>query len=210
MRLDQLDALVLAGGRSARMGTPKAALPWGATTVIGTTIATLQPLFRRVLVVAREEYDLAPQVRDMDVRLLHDARPERGPLVGLAVGLAASDTPWCFVAGCDMPLLRPEVIARMARELDSGGDIVAARVGSRIQPLHAFYSAGCLSRAEALLESGVTSLRGLFSICHVRTVAGEIFADIDPALLSFMDLDTVKDYRMARRLTQKTSEQVAT
>lgn len=210
MRLDQSDALVLAGGRSVRMGVPKAALPWGTTTVIGTAIATLLPLFRRVFVIAREERDLAQELRDMDVRLLHDDRPERGPLVGLAVGLAASDAPWCFVAGCDMPLLRPDVIARMARELDGAADIVAARVGGRIQPLHAFYSARCLSRAQALLQSGVTSLRGLFSTCDVRVVEGESFADIDPDLVSFMDLDTVKDYQMARRLTQENTEQVAT
>jgi molybdopterin-guanine dinucleotide biosynthesis protein A len=210
MRLDQLDALVLAGGRSVRMGVPKAALPWGATTVIGTTVTTLRSLFKRVMVVAREEGDLVSELWDMDVRLLHDARPERGPLVGLAVGLGASDAPWCFVTGCDMPLLRPEVIARMAQEMEGGCDIVAARVEGRIQPLHAFYSARCLSRAEALLETGVTSLRGLLSTCDVRTVAGGSFKDIDPALLSFMDLDTMKDYQMARQLIQETAGQVAT
>jgi molybdopterin-guanine dinucleotide biosynthesis protein A len=98
----------------------------------------------------------------------------------------------------------------MAQELDSGGDIVAARVGGRIQPLHAFYSVSCLSRAVTLLQSGVTSLRGLFFTCDVRTVIGERFADIDPTLHSFMDLDTMKDYQMARQLTQETSERVVT
>jgi molybdopterin-guanine dinucleotide biosynthesis protein A len=204
-----MDALVLAGGKSERMGLPKALLPWRETTLIETVVAAIRPLFRRVLVIAREELGLDAELRDVDARLLYDARPERGPLVGLAAGLAASDTPWCFVAGCDMPLLRPEVMARMAQELD-GADIVAARVGGRFQPLHAFYSRGCLPRAEALLESGVTSLRGLFSTCDVRAVAGESFADIDPALLSFMDLDTVKDYEMARRLIQEAAEQVGT
>jgi molybdopterin-guanine dinucleotide biosynthesis protein A len=162
------------------------------------------------MVISRNEGDLVSELRDMDVGLLNDSRPERGPLVGLAVGLGASDAPWCFVTGCDMPLLSPDVIARMAQELDGGCDIVAARVEGRIQPLHAFYSVGCLSRAEALLESGVTSLRDLFSACDVRIVEGERFADIDPAHLSFMDLDTVKEYETARQLNLETAERVVT
>lgn len=193
-----LDALVLAGGESRRVGSPKALMPLGGTTLIRTVIALLHPLFRRVVVVARDNQALA----SLGIEVLTDARPERGPLVGLARGLAASDAPWCFVVGCDMPFLRPQVIHRMAAHL-GGCDILAPQVEGWLQPLHAFYGQGCLPYAEELLDSGVTSLRALFPLCKVRGIAAADFLDIDPELLSLKDVNTMEDYQAAQRLVQR-------
>ena len=200
-----LDAVVLAGGESQRMGFPKALLPLGKTTLIDAVIASLVPLFRRVLVVARHGKGMT----GLDAVVLTDQRPERGPLVGLARGLAASDAPWCFVVGCDMPFLPPEVIHRMAAHLD-GCDILVPRVGGRLQPLHAFYSQKCLPYAEQLLERGVTSLRALFPHCDVRSVESTDFLDLDSELLSFRDLDTLEEYQAAVQLAQAIDLQWAT
>ena len=82
-----MDAIVLAGGDSRRMGFPKAFLTLGDTTLIETVISRLQPIFRRVLVVARDSKGLT----DLDAVVLTDQRMERGPLVGVARGLAISD-----------------------------------------------------------------------------------------------------------------------
>lgn len=199
-----LDALVLAGGESRRVGSPKALLPLGGTTLIRTVIAILHPLFRRVMVVARSSQSLGK----LDVEILTDTRLERGPLVGLARGLAASDAPWCFVVGCDMPFLRPQVIRRMAAYL-GGCDILAPQVEGWLQPLHAFYGQGCLPYAEELLDSGVTSLRSLFPLCKVRGIAAADFLDIDPELLSLKDVNTMDDYQAAQRLAQRLQQEVA-
>lgn len=197
-----LDALVLAGGASRRMRLPKACLPLGNTTVLGRVLAVVHPLFRRVLVVAR---DTAGWPR-LDAEVLTDDRPQRGPLVGLVRGLRSSDALWCFVVGCDMPFLNPEVIRRMAERLE-GCDILAPRLKGRLQPLHAFYARGCLPHAERLLDSGITSLRALFQYCEVRTVADADLLDLDPQLLSFRDLDTVEEYQEAQRLVRGFSRQ---
>jgi molybdopterin-guanine dinucleotide biosynthesis protein A len=187
------------------MGSPKALLPLGSTTLIDAVIACLVPLFRRVLVVTRDDNGIT----GLDAEVLMDQRPERGPLVGLARGLAASDAPWCFVVGCDMPFLRPQVIHRMAEHLDDC-DILVPRVGGRLQPLHAFYSQRCLPYSEQLLERGVTSLRALFPLCDVRPVESTDFLDLDPELLSFRDLDTVEEYQAAAQLAQAIDMQGAT
>ena len=105
------------------MGRPKAALPWGTgtgakTTVIGAVATALLPLFRRTLVVARNPAGLdGLGLNGLGVDMLTDDREAQGPLAGLARGLSASDAPWCFLIGCDMPLLRPAVIGLMAAEL---------------------------------------------------------------------------------------------
>ena len=191
-----LDALVLAGGQSKRIGVPKALLPWKETTLI----ATLTPLFRRVLVIARDSKELA----GLGVEVLADTQPARGPLVGLVTGLAASDTPWCFVVGCDMPLLQPDVIGRMAENLE-GCDILVPSLEGRLQPLHAFYSRECLPRAVDLLSHGITAPHDLFSRCQLRTMPAADFMDIDPELLSSKDIDTRDDYRVAQGLTRDSS-----
>lgn len=193
-----MDALVLAGGESRRMGASKAALPFGEGTLAGAVVSTLRPLFGRVLVVARESQGWLGE----GVELLTDDRPERGPLVGLARGLGASEAAWCFVVGCDMPFLRPEVILRMAERLD-GCDVLAPSIGGRVQPLHVFYSQRCLAPARRLLDSGVTSLGALLRLCRVRTVAASDFLDLDHYLMSFRDVDTREEYEAARELAFK-------
>lgn len=193
--LHDLDAIVLAGGLSVRMGVPKAGLPFGDSTLIETVVATLRPLFKTVYVVGRDHEPLT----DLAVTALTDDRDDRGPLVGLARGLSASDAPWCFLVGCDMPFLSPQVIGRMAGLLGDC-DVLAADVEGRLQPLHAFYSARCLPAAMRLLDGGDTSLKGLLAACRVRSVEGSAFLDLDQELTSFKDLDTEDDYISALRI----------
>ena len=179
------------------MGVPKAHLPFGNGTLIESVIAILRPIFRTVYVVGRERERLA----GLDATLLTDDRDDQGPLVGLARGLSASDGPWCFAVGCDMPFLSPRVIRRMANFLDDC-DVLAAKVEGRIQPLHAFYSTGCLPTALGLLDKGDTSLKALLEACKVRSVDGSEFHDLDPELSSFKDLDTEEEYMAARQLVE--------
>ena len=107
-----------------------------------------------------------------------------------------------------MPFLRSEVIQRMAERL-SGCDILAVEMEGWPQPLHAFYSRGCLPYARDLLDKGVTSPRSLFSRCRVRRVPATDFLDIDPDLLSFKDVNTMEDYQAARQQLQGFQPEVA-
>ena len=180
------------------MGVPKAYLPFGNATLIETVVATLRPVFKTVYVVGRDP----ERPIGLGATLLIDDRDEQGPLVGLARGLSASDAPWCFAVGCDMPFLSPRVIRRMARSLDDC-DVLAANVEGRIQSLHAFYSTGCLPAALGLLDKGNTSLKALLAACKVQSIDGCDILDLDPELTSFMDLDTEEEYRAARQIVER-------
>ncbi len=190
--ISKLDAIVLAGGDSRRMGAVKAALPFGDTSLAGAAVAVLQPVFRQVLVVTRNK-DLLPGI---DAEVLEDAWPLQGPLVGLARGLAHSDADWCFVAACDMPFLQVGVIKEMAKHL-TGCDAVIPEYDGRLQTLHAFYSQACLPIAQGLLEKGITSMRALVSGCRVTKLSQEHFVHIPDGMRSFRDLDTTEEYRAA-------------
>ena len=188
-----IDAIVLAGGESRRMGRQKATLPLGDTTAIEAVLSLLRPIFQRILVVTRNRESL-PELKE---EILMDGRPERGPLAGLARGLGASSSPWCFVVGCDMPFLHPGTIGRMAANLE-GCDILAACLDGRLQPLHAFYSRACITRAEELLAQGITSLKALHAGVRVRHLTSGDFEGL--GLASFKDMDTLEDYQAARAL----------
>ena len=89
LKLGDLDALVLAGGDSTRMGTRKGLLPLKGSTIIGSTMEVLGTLFRGVFVVARE----SSPWEGLGVEVLLDGRREQGPLVGLAPGDWQPPTP---------------------------------------------------------------------------------------------------------------------
>ena len=186
------DALVLAGGRSRRMGAPKASLPINGVAMIESVLRVVEPIFRRTLVVARPETELPP----LEAEVVFDQYPDRGPLAGLISGLQATTALWCFVTGCDMPFLDPEVIRLMAGHLQ-GADVVTVRASGRVQPLHAFYHKDCLGRGEALLREGVGSLMALHDCCHVKVLDEAEFSCQRRLQRSIWDLDTPEEYAAA-------------
>ena len=186
------DALVLAGGRSRRMGVPKASLPVNGVAMIESVVRVVKPIFRRTLVVASAETAL-PR---LEAELVFDQYPSRGPLAGLISGLQSSDRQWCFVTGCDMPFLDPEIIYQMAGQLENA-EVVVIRLSGRVQPLHAFYHKDCLGRGESLLGQGVGSLMSLHDRCQVKVLDEVEFAEGGSLQRSLWDLDTPEDYAAA-------------
>ena len=81
--------------------------------------------------------------------------------------------------------------------------MLAAYVEGHIQPLHAFYSIGCLSTALGLLDRGNTSLKALLAACKVHSIDGGDLLDLDPELTSFMDLDTEEEYRAVSQIIER-------
>ncbi|MBC8282133.1 MAG: molybdenum cofactor guanylyltransferase, partial [Chloroflexi bacterium] len=169
-------------------------LPFGDTSLVGTTIAVLKPAFRQVLVVTRNRASLP----DLGVEVLEDQSSLQGPLVGIARGLAHSDAPWFFVTACDMPFLKTEVITEMALHL-TDYDAVIPRHDGRLQTLHAFYSSRCLAVAEEILADGITSIRELVSRCRTKELSNDDLAPHPDGSNSFRDLDTEAEYRDALR-----------
>lgn len=190
--ISELDAIVLAGGGSKRMGSPKASLPFGGTTLAGAVVQALRPVFRQVIVVAQDKTPLS----GLGVEIIEDGRPWQGPLVGLARGLAHSSAPWCFATGCDMPFLQADVIRKMAAYLGDC-DAVVPEYDGQLQTLHSFYRKSCLPIAEDLLETGATSMKALLARCRVTVLKPDQIALHTSGYQSFRDLDTLEEYTAA-------------
>lgn len=136
--------IVLCGGRSSRMGRPKAWLPWfGGRTLIEHVVERLRRAVDEVLVVTSAELDLPP----LEARIVRDREPERGPLAGLRDGLAATTAEFAFVTATDAPFLSPAHVAVM---LDRG-EACAPVAEGHVQVLSAVYPRAAAEVAARLL-----------------------------------------------------------
>lgn len=143
------DGIVLAGGRGARMGRPKAALRFGAGTLAENAVALLRARCDRVVVVARPEVPLTA----LAATVVMDRPGPRGPLTALATGLAAATSDDVLVLACDLPFAAPMLDALRARA--PGRAAVGVDADGHMQPLCARYPrVRTLAMIEELLAAG--------------------------------------------------------
>jgi molybdenum cofactor guanylyltransferase len=206
--------VVLAGGRSSRMGTPKATLEWHGSTLLRQVTGVVRRAVDGPVVVVRAPGQDLPDL-DPEVLVHEDPREGRGPMQGLAVGLAAAapHADVAFVCSTDLPFLHAAFVSAVLRgfEADDGRtpdesrtDVVLPFVGGYRQPLAAGYRTDLAPRIEALLEQGRLRPAHLFEECNVRQVdesvllADRRLAAADPELDSVVNVNAPDDYTAAR------------
>lgn len=187
--------IVLAGGKSTRMGTSKALLPFGPETMLQRVVRILGSLVSPIVVVAAPDQEL-PLLPSGVIRT-HDEREGRGPLEGIRAGLKAlpEDVEAAYITSCDVPLLVPGFVSQMI-DLASGYDIAVMEIDGFPHPLSAVYRRAVLPHVEELLAHD--RLRPFFLFERVRTrrvTPGEITAD--PDLRTLRNLNTREDYEKA-------------
>jgi molybdenum cofactor guanylyltransferase len=190
--------IVLCGGKSTRMGTPKATLPFGPETMLQRVVRLLGTVVDPIIVVAAREQAL-PELPDRVIVAL-DEREQRGPLEGLRAGLKAlpNFVDAAYVTSCDVPLLVPGFVTRMI-ELLGDHDIAVMEVDGFPHPLAAVYRRATLPQVEALLEHDKLRPVFLFDAVDTRRVQPEEMMSRDPQLHTLRNLNTPDDYRAALR-----------
>src|ERR1700730_17830657 len=157
--------IILAGGRSQRMGTNKALLPLpgqSSETVLAHIISTLAPLCAEILIVARDQTQFA-HVALPDTRLVFDEKPGGGPLMGLYSGLNAMQATTALVVAVDMPFVQPALLAFLLAHHQENTLLVPV-VGGIPQVLLALYPRSILPQIEALLQQGKRAPRALLEV----------------------------------------------
>ena len=188
---------MLAGGRSTRMGRPKAWLPVGGRTMLETVVkAIADGLGDRaapILVVGAPGQDL-PALGAPVLRIDDDVAGE-GPLRGMAAGLAAlrGAAHAAFVSSCDVPLLRPAFVARMLALLGDH-DIAVPVIAGLHHPLAAVYRIEVLQTALDLLARDRRRPFFLFEACRTRIVTPADLQEADADLDSLKNVNTPEDY----------------
>src|SRR5271170_706598 len=196
-------AILLAGGRSSRMGADKAALRLGGVTMVERMVAELARGFGEVVIVTGARAVVPASVlAARSVRLLHDPVPFEGPVKALRLGLAAIRAEVGFACACDLPFVNVRVAAELCA-MAAGHDAAIAKVVGRLQVLHAAYRKSCLPAIDAMIGREERRLQDLVPVLDARIVGEDEIRPYDPELLSFFNLNTPEDYAQARKLAGK-------
>ena len=189
-------AIVLCGGRSTRMGLPKATLPFGSELMLQRVVRLVSEVVGTVVVVSAPGQELP--TLPAGVIYAEDRESGRGPLEGLAAGLSSLpvEITATYATSCDVPLLSPLFVERLFHLLGDY-DIAVPREEKFHHPLAAVYRPRVLSHVEQLLAADRLRPFFLFEAAHTLEVPVEELRDVDPELDSLMNLNHPADYLAA-------------
>lgn len=193
-------AVILAGGKSSRMGTNKALLKINQKMNIEGICDKLNILFDDIILVTND-----PKAYEfLEVRMTADEYPGMGPLAGLHAGLKASDYDVNLVVACDMPFVSAELAEVMIRYC-RGYDAVVPVINGKQHPLFAIYKKEIAEVAAKCIKDGELRMKHLLDLIHVRYVtekdlAGFSGTDIERV---FFNMNHPQDYEDAKKWAEE-------
>ncbi len=185
--MDDLQAFILAGGASSRMGTDKSQLPLEGQTFTERIAETLRKLTDSVSVVGREADARLPSVADV--------YPQWGALGGLHAALAACKREWAIVVACELPFVSAELFLFLAEKRVDHDAVVPVQEDGRPQPLAALYRVDpCRQRATELIEAGRRRPLDLLEAVKTHWISFAEIRNLDQAERFFVNINTPSDY----------------
>ncbi|OGU59018.1 MAG: hypothetical protein A2X64_03940 [Ignavibacteria bacterium GWF2_33_9] len=151
---NDITGIVLAGGKSTRMGQNKSFLKLGEFDAVEITINLMKSLFSEVIISSNE-----PELYEKyGLNIVEDIFTHKGPLAGIHAGMIASRTEKNFVISCDVPLLSEEIIVHLI-EINKEEDIAIYRADGFLQQLVGLYHKKLIPQIEAILEENIEEVR---------------------------------------------------
>ncbi len=189
--------IVLAGGKSSRMGRDKALLRVGdGPPLVELVVGRLRTLVGEVIVVASD----GARFGALPAKIVPDVYPDAGPLSGIYSGLLATERHRALVTASDMPFLSRRLLSHLL-EAPGDHDVVLPRLASGfLEPLHAVYSQTCREVFRRQLDDGRYSAIGYLDQVKVRYVEEAELREVDPELRSFFNVNTQADLDRAVRM----------
>jgi molybdenum cofactor guanylyltransferase len=199
-----ITGIILAGGKSTRMGKNKSLLPLIGKTVIEGVVELMQSIFDYVIIITNtpEEYSF------IDIPMYRDIYEYKGPLAGIHSGLSHSDTDNNFIISCDIPLMNKTMIKYI---IDYKTDklITVCKADGFIQQLAGRYSKSVLPVAEDFLKTNVAETRNQNQAkqkCKVLSLLDEVGVEIIEAekldiyhQYLFYNMNRPEDYEMIKK-----------
>lgn len=192
--------IVLAGGKSLRMGQNKPSLAFGGVSLLERSVLRFRKEFETVIVVLG--YGQKAHIEDTVV--VSDIYPDAGPIGGIYAGLTASPDEANFVLACDMPFATPALATYLVSLLENHNAIVPL-LQHGPEPVQAAYAKSCLPQIEKNLQLGKLKLQSLLDQLDVRFVPESEVRRFDPHLTGFFNVNTPEDYYRALEMFASSS-----
>jgi molybdenum cofactor guanylyltransferase len=187
----KMSGLVLAGGRSRRMGLDKALLVMDGERLVDRAVRKLSGICDDVMVAAGPHRPL----RILGTRQVADAEPGVGPLGALIGGLEVARHDLVAVLAVDHTDADPAVFTALAARWDGRTAGVVPEVDGRVQPLHAVWARNAAADLRALLAGRDRSLRQVFDKLDVAVVGPAVWGELDPAGAFARNVNSFDDLR---------------
>lgn len=202
--MQKIDAFILIGGKSSRLGIDKAFIELDGMTLAERAVANvrrgLSP--ERITMVAGSSTQFAIEAIAADVPFIFDLHQGRGPLGGLHSALAYARTSWIFVLACDYPFVSGEQLRLLAERVDDGfGAVVPEQQDGRMQPLCGFYK---VETGRSVVEEIIDRPRlpppmhEVVDLLNPLVVKFEEYGHLDGSEEFFLNINTVEDLERAR------------
>jgi molybdopterin-guanine dinucleotide biosynthesis protein A len=168
-------------------------------------ISRLDSLSKDIIIVTAEKRTFAPLANHPKIKTAYDIFPGQGSLGGIYTGLVKSNSHYNLVVAADMPFLNESLLRYMVGVSD-GFDFVLPRVNNLYEPLHAVYSKNCIAPIETIFEQGKRVIIELFNHVKVRYVETKEVDRFDPQHLSFFNINTLEELKLARKIAEGTAD----
>lgn len=190
--------IILAGGKCSRFRSNKALVEIASQRLIDRIVSEFKAVFSKIILVTNtpDEY------RGLDVDLISDIIPGRGPLSGIHAGLVSSPFDLNFVVACDMPFIKRELIAYLVRRAEPGDDVIVPVVEGYPEPLTAVYRKSCLGPIENCLAAGKYQVKSFYPLVNVKYIPEEDLLAYG-GKRNFFNINTRDDYRLAMEMEQR-------
>jgi molybdopterin-guanine dinucleotide biosynthesis protein A len=182
---NDITGIVLAGGKSSRMGSDKGLLKIDNKTFVESVIAAMKPLVNDIIIISNNsEYD------QFGYHRVEDDIKDSGPLAGLYSGLKHSDSEFNLVLSCDIPMIRTKILEKLIRADYKNYEVTQIESFNKTMPLIAVYQKQCMHKCLELLQQGERRLRVAVNQLKTKTIL------IDSELDSFVkNVNTKEDLK---------------
>ena len=188
--------IILCGGKSTRMGRPKAWLPVGNEPMLARVVRILSECLSPICVVAAKDQPIPPLPSSVLVAI--DERPDRGPLEGLLAGLTAieSKASVAYASSCDTPLLTSAFVRTVVEKLEDSQ--IAVPVDEQFHhPLASAYTTSVIPIIRELLAADRLRPVFLYEQAKTHRIPVNELRAVDPDLGSLQNLNYPADYLAA-------------
>jgi molybdopterin-guanine dinucleotide biosynthesis protein A len=192
-------SIILAGGKSTRLGHDKILETVGNTSLLEQVISRIEQISKEIIIVTVKERTFSQVENHPKVKIVSDIFPGQGSLGGIYTGLVKSDSFYNVVIAADMPFVNTALLKYMISVCE-GYDLVLPQVDGLAEPLHAVYSKNCIAPIESLLNKGIKVIIELVNLVKVRYIEPAEIDKLDPRHLSFFNINTKEDLENARKI----------
>jgi molybdopterin-guanine dinucleotide biosynthesis protein A len=172
----KVTGVVLAGGKSRRMGRDKSIVVFDGKPLLIRAVNVLEQLFGETIIVTNQEIPRDVRAELGGAKIIHDEIPHLGPLGGISAALKASKSEIVFVMAVDMPFASTHAIEGMSK-LANIREIFEEKVDAAVpvsdvgyEPLFAFYHKRCLEIIDRKLAGGERKVISIFDSLNVKTI----------------------------------------